>query len=144
MKTDQVIIPESPATKTITKEDIIKLVAKRYPFLESAGFEPEFGFLKYNATLEGGLTRFMVYQADPYSKTFVNKQGSTMFHEGQYGPIAFSEAEYLSEETSDRFVWIFFGPPLPLSDQYYFDASDGKLVAILHSGAYCHGCKEGK
>lgn len=140
LHTDQVIKTQ----QFMTKEEMIKLLAKRYPYIESSGIDPEFGFLEYNGTLSEGLIRFMVYQADPYSGTFIQKEDSVIFYEGQYGPIVFSKSEYMSDKVTDRFVWILFGPPLPQSDQYYVDASTGELIGILHAGAYCHGCKEGK
>lgn len=123
----------------LTEEEAIENVKNKDPYYYvPSKSQPEFGFLKYNGT-QNGDPRFMIYQADTYSGTISKKEGSSIFYEGQYGPIVFTEGEYLPTEVTDRFVWILFDDNIPIANQYFVDAQTGEFIGLKRGEGYCHG-----
>jgi hypothetical protein len=131
-------LPVIPAEQQlITKEKAVDIATKKYHIVQG-NTQPEFGFLKYNGT-QNGEPRFIVYQADPNTKTLTKKQDSVIFYEGQHGPLVFNRGEYFASEESDRFVWILFDDDVPIATEYYVDAKSGEFIGLKQGIGYCGG-----
>ena len=118
----------------ITKEDAIK-IARNYYFGNrnaSAQVFADFLFLKYNGTKDSS-PEYVVYHADPESKTIAEEIGSIIF--GKSGP---SSGEYFAEKHFDRFVWsVTFQEFIPSNNKHFIDAKTGELIGIWNPCPEC-------
>src|SRR5712691_5593040 len=107
----------------IEKEDAVKIVENQYHINV---IPKAFVFLKYNGTYKGD-PQFIVYVADPSSKTIQENGYSVVFQ--KY--IQYREAdEYLSDKLIDRFAWSVSpsGNEKGCCVYYYVDAKTGEVI----------------
>lgn len=90
----------------------IKIVEQQYP-AASVSEQAYFALLKYDQSED----HFLLAEASSVTGSIIN----------DIIKINFSHGRYLSEEKSDRFVWVVSGGP-PSLPRYIVDAKSGEIV----------------
>ena len=116
----------------ITKEDAMKIVASQYNYSTNTAY---FVFLKYNGTYKDG-PRFIIYQADPDSKTMQGKDHSMVFYKHV---LRNGGDEYFSPKLIDRFSWgvTYSGGGKGCCAYFYVDAKTGEVIGENNPQADC-------